>query len=198
MVPRAYTNVLKPTQVWVVLFSGFTQRSDQLSGMQRLWKKLDVYRRPGVHVALREWDARYDRLAERISLLTQDDPAPPAIVVAGYSYGGETAIRFSEQLGRRGLPVHRLILCDAVRRWLSRIPTPSSLLPWWNFKIPANIHRVEWFRQNVNYPRGHFVKAIDESVTEVLPEVVLTRAHQYCDDAPEFHEAVIEAVEGLV
>jgi pimeloyl-ACP methyl ester carboxylesterase len=202
MVPRAYEKLpalAQPTdktdrQTWIVLFSGFTQKNHQLSGMQRLWKKLDRFRAPGVRICLREWDARYERLAERITLLTQDDYHTPMIIVAGYSYGGETAIRFCDELGKRGLDVRQLILCDAVRRWLARVPTPTSLLPWWRLTVPRNVDQVDWFRQHRNQPRGHDVVAADPEVTEVCGELVLDRIHEYCDDAPAFHQAVINAV----
>ena len=182
-------------QTWVVLIGGFTQKTYADNGLQRLWIALNRHSRPMVHIAFREWSFSYRRLAERIFHVSRFDNLPPQVVVVGYSYGGQTALNFCRQLKRRGIEVEHLVLCDAVRRWISRIPTPSSLLRFWSLRVPDNVRSVRYFIQRVNHPRGHRVVLDDSGKTLFWNNEKngydLQVAHEYCDDHTVFQNHVL-------
>lgn len=112
-------------------------------------------------------------------------------MLAGYSWGGYTAIKLAQQLAKRGLRVRHIILSDAVYRhhyWLGQW---RALVPWTKIVIPKNVQEVTWFYQRQNLPRGHNIVALNGK-TIINPGIsVHGITHKYMDDCDQFHEAVL-------
>ena len=57
--------------------------------------------------------------------------------------------------------------------------------------LPANVWRVDSFYQRQNTPQGTSI-VLKNKVAQQSDPVQLNYNHQYIDDAPEFHDKVIE------
>jgi len=183
-------------QVWVILFSGFTQQFNNPIGTIRIWRHLTQYREPSFNLGLYKWYTDVKELAGKINMLNCFAPVRPKIVVAGYSYGGQTAVRFAEELSKHTYDVESMILCDAVRRWTSKIPTPSSLFNFWEIQVPSNVKRLSWAHQRVTRPYGH--KVISSVGTQLVEKKELTLPHVQCDRAPWYLETVDREVKRIL
>ena len=78
--------------------------------------------------------------------------------VAGYSYGGTTAVNLCSALQDLGIQVQELCLIDPVKRrsiypwgWL------ASLNRWAKIEVTANVQNLHWFHQSTSWPRSHAV-----------------------------------------
>lgn len=87
------------------------------------------------------------------------DGSQARVTVAGYSFGGTTAVNLCRELYEQGShTVDALCLCDAVKRrsrypwgWLSALNRAASL------RLPPNVLLCDAFYQTQNWPRGHKV-----------------------------------------
>lgn len=150
--------------------------------------------RDGVLCRFLEWH----QWGEHADLLTNPEWTDPQCTVdlAGYSYGGDAAVRLCWALDRIGMRVRRLFLCDAVRRfgWM----LPASLWRWWTLRVPPNVERVEWWRQRNDWRIwGHRVaRAGDIGLGIRGHEVTIPRLlHAQMDEHEGFQRAVMGAAE---
>lgn len=187
----------KPRQIWVVLYQGFTQSANRSTGFEKLWGKLSDFRCDIENRELRAWHSNPGELAERIWRLSYDDELSPCIIVAGYSYGGTTAINFCKALLKRGLIVDNLFLADPVWRPFSFLPSIRSICPWKKLYIPRNVQECYYTHQRQNKPCGHPVIA-ESKATTLHSTTVHDVTHQYMDDDKIFHRAVYNAVGSAV
>lgn len=146
----------------------------------------------GVYCRFLEWH----QWREHGRVLTNTEWTSPTarIDVAGYSYGGDAAIRLCWLLARHGLRVRNLFLADAVRRigWI----LPASLWRWWTLRIPANVSRCEWWRQRNDWRIwGHRVARVGQLQTGIVGhEVTVPRLmHAQMDEHWAFQQAVLRA-----
>jgi hypothetical protein len=132
--------------------------------------------------------------------MTDIDGIPTDVFVYAYSWGGGWfAPRFAEALG---LPIHTLLLCDAVYRskifpsWL--VFNPTSLWGGAKIKIPANVLRVRWLYQKQDrWLKGHEPVASGPGTT-IVSGVECHVGHSEMDDTPEFKSMALEIFNGAL
>lgn len=176
---------------WIIVIGGFTQDAYRPTGVETLWLKLRRFVEPHVSLQLREWNDDFEGLAERIWRL-KPDGLEPDVRINAYSWGaGHGGIELSKELGKRGISVTKMVLCDPVyHSWVAPWRAVWSLVEP-RITIPANVREVWSLRQDNNRPRGHDVKAVGTK-TVVHEPVVVKRGHQYMDDASEWHSLAVE------
>lgn len=189
---------------WIVPITGFTQNLGEPNGFDKLWLQLRNLSRPDVSIfPPQNWKSSASHLAE--FMLRNSDPAlnQPDIVIVCYSWGfGHCGMNLCNQLLMRGLSVRHLVVSDGVfhswrRPWRAMLPAHApKWLPFWKqpaVKIPRNVKRVSWFRQDNDFPQGADLVAEDSDRTIIEPAVYCNgRSHVYMDDAPEFHVKAME------
>lgn len=183
-----------------ILISGFTQHEGRMQGIFALREKLinaGHSQGPRFRVRSFPWNASLGQIAEEVQIVSTYYGHKPVVNLAGYSYGGWAAIRFAGELETRGIDVDILTLCDPVARpnwWPRPLPAASSMLGRnWSrvLRIPNNVLCMNEFRQTENRPCGHRLEI--PAATQLKLSQQLMRRHEDMDDAPEFHQAVIEA-----
>lgn len=142
----------------------------------------------GVYCRFVEWH----QWREHADVLVQWADTDCRIDLAGYSYGGDAAIRVCRYLHQMGREVKTLLLADAVRRfgWL----LPASLWRWWTLRVPPNVSRVEWWRQRNDWRIwGHTVaRDLDLRMGITGHEVTIPRlTHAQMDEHEGFGRAVM-------
>jgi thioesterase domain-containing protein len=181
---------------WHILYSGFRQHAGLQTGMSRLWYEIRAdLASPDTCVELRPWDEEYANMAEFVKLCQNE--TPPRIVLYGYSWGGFTATLLAKELQRRSLDVDHLVLCDAVYRHWYMLGWWRAFAVWKKIKIPANVRRVTWFRQQQSWPRGHALVAEDKA-TLIDPVRMLHADHVWMDDDPEFRKIAKQIAHGTL
>jgi pimeloyl-ACP methyl ester carboxylesterase len=185
-------------QIWVVLYQGFTQSASRSTGFEKLWERLGDLRCDLANRELRDWNSSPGPLAERIWRLSYDNEMPPKIIVAGYSYGGTTAVNFCRSLWKRGLVVDSLFLADPVWRPFSFLPSLRSLCPWKKLFVPRNVLSCYVTHQRANSPCGHQVIAENDKLTQITGPFLRSVTHEYMDDDKQFHRAVYNAAYSAV
>lgn len=150
-------------------------------------------------IELEPWDACPSQTAEYVYRLGTKQQAPRVCIFA-YSWGaGYGFVRLAEELQRRGIEVHTAVLCDPVYYGLDvwRAMLPRALFHRIWISVPANVRRVHWFRQFVNKPAGHDLKA-EGQFTRISDPVVLDCRHQDADNAPAFRQKCLDVAWGVV
>lgn len=184
----------KQVDRWVICFTGFLQ-AGRISGVETIQDA--IHRQcncDGTRVLLKSWQDSVKDLSGRMWNRRPKD-GQPEIVVIGYSYGGWTAVLMTRVLKKLGWNVKTLLLIDPVRRPISWLPSPSSMLSFWKIAVPDNVGIVyEWY-QKINKPRGHKVRVCygTKHVRRRLPV-----NHQNIDDHPTvFKKALAVACPGM-
>jgi thioesterase domain-containing protein len=159
---------MTPVRHYHFLFSGFTQKwSDPTNGLGVVYRSLRGSH-PESEVIYQPWHVSAEDLAGMVIMNSQElYPEQAKITVAGYSFGGTTALNLCRALYLQGQHrVSRLCLVDAVKRrslyphgWLAAFNRTARL--W----VPPNVERFVSFYQRVNWPRGHVVRMDDSSRT---------------------------------
>lgn len=192
-----YPPIGEPRHVatWHLVISGFLQTVGKPNGMVSLWRKLMRHNGPEAAVVPLKWNSQWWDIAELIWSV-QPNGHDRVIRIYAYSWGaGWGAMELARQLDRRGMAVDHMVLSDPVFRssWLlGRWLALSELA---SIEVPANVRRVSWFRQTKNRPCGHNLAAADGQITVIQPPVVLSRTHQYMDDAEDFHAECLRVAE---
>ena len=182
---------------WHILLSGFMQRASDVNGVVLIWDELRYIVPDHAVVKLHGWDCNLADIAELIKRTSPAGPKP-LVNIYGYSWGGYSAVLLSRELQRRGVPVQRLVLCDAVYRHWYCLGWWRAFAPWARIMVPDNVRRVTHFRQTQSRPKGHPVKAVNPGRTKMDPAVLLPIDHMWMDDAAEFRAACIDAAKGIV
>lgn len=175
---------------WAIIRSGFRQHKGSWSnGCVDLYGMLcRRYGGNGNQVCLEEWSADPDHTADFIFRLSPED-TPPLVAIFGYSWGcGYGAVKLARALDRRGIDVDYMVLSDPVHYSLAawRALIPAGLFRRIVITIPANVHHVWWFRQEVDKPCGHDLDT-ESPYTNIHEPEVLHHPHGEMDSAPEFH-----------
>jgi hypothetical protein len=181
---------------WHVCISGFTQHHGRMSGLMRLWLLLSAaIASRSVRVELRPWREDWPRFAEWLWLTWQEQGGPPpTICVYAYSYGaGWGFLRLADELGKRGMEIHRAVLCDPVYRHGYLWGAWRAFWPFSRICVPASVREVWWFYQRRNLPMGHQVVAANRARTLVHAGQEIVATHQYVDDSESFREQCLEA-----
>jgi len=204
-----------PINLAITIFSGFTQGSGDIVnvGMVRLEDAAEAYceGRPAVRVRRYTWDADVRDMVNNLwgHRPNGGDNRKQHHLIAGYSYGGQTAVDMCWELSSRNdVRVVALALCDPVRRckWM---PGVLGGLGLGKFHIPPVVERVWGYRQkhprwslrrgvDVFQPAGHDVVAVDPHKTKIEPPVIVQEIHQYIDNDASFRERFLKSVEQAV
>lgn len=192
--------------VAVTIFSGFLQkRATQTSGFVSLASRCErlLCGTCNARVRFNPWRVDVSDVAE--ALWNERRPGVKQLhLVAGYSYGGQTALDYCRQLQLRGsCEVAELWLCDPVRRWKA-LPGVAAGLGLGVLTIPRVVTRVVPFRQRnprwklgrpggVFQPRGHELAA--ESLhTTIEPWIETPAGHCYIDNDTDFRDGFLSLV----
>lgn len=192
-----------PVDLWIVGFAGFTEDESRPGGIVRLIGELD-HRYSGridcghvleaghhrCRVEFRPWHDRVEPLAETI-FRRQPESVPPRILVACYSWGVATAMRFAAALADRGLEIDHLVSADGVYRHGYPLGWWRALLPWKRIVVPDNVRQVSAFYQRSDWPRGHKLVRADGSQRAISwPSRPVPQTHRFMDDAAGFQTEV--------
>jgi len=190
---------LPTIRTWHICISGWLQNEGLPVGMVSLWHDLHkAHAGPETCVTLREWRADWNALAELIWRM--EGRAPPRIAIYGYSWGGMSAVLLARQLERRGLGVQRMVLSDPIYRHWYPLGNWRALVSWSKIIVPANVERVDWFRQRRSLPRAHKLVAADPAKTHISTAwEAVGIDHAHMDDLIEFQRRcrqVAQEIEG--
>ena len=180
--------------LWIILISGFTEDLRSVTGTEKLWSKLRGQSAPQTCVQHRLWKDDWEGFA---SMIFRNSVEAPRIVVGAYSWGGGWGFtQLAANLGSCGLKIAHAVLADPVYRsplhvmkWRSLI-NRGPLAP--KIRIAENVEKVTWLRQKQNKPQGHEL-VWNATTTEVEGPAVLHMDHGYVDDAPAYHQEMINA-----
>lgn len=184
---------------WHVLIMGLWQETDEPVGLLRLFGEIlqmTEANRVGTRVEIRPHDADFAKFAEKIHLLSSADPK---VYIYCYSWGGGHGTfgrkGLTRELNKRGIKVKLVIPCDIVYHGWLGVRWIQWRIPYKKIMVPANVESVHpWFRQEIDFPRGHDLVAEDPSATTISAPVVLHRGHKYMDEAPQFWNAVLDNI----
>jgi len=187
--PRLYEPPAPPRpciERWLILISGFLQTEGQPTGFVRLWSELHhTHSGPYSRVELRAWDDDWHDLAELIWRCRPRDNGVDVRIFA-YSWGGPSAMKLARELGRRGIRVRAMALCDPVYR--DRWRLWRTLFPWPEIRVPTTVGEVAWVRQRRDWPQGHDVVAEDARQTIIHEPRIVDCGHTYMDDSKQFRQ----------
>ena len=178
-----------------VCISGFLQSIAKPVGFERLWLKLRRHEKPTSRVSYLPWNANWSSVAEHFMRTgPADDFTTLTVRVYAYSWGvGNGFMKLARELRKRGMSIEKAVLCDGVYHsgWL---PWRAVFSPFWTPRIvvPDNVGEVWWLRQKENKPMGHDILAASCVSTTIHDPRVLSVAHSYMDDAPEFHRLCLQ------
>ncbi|TXH15551.1 MAG: alpha/beta hydrolase [Hyphomicrobiaceae bacterium] len=175
----------------LVLLSGFTQSEAHYNGITELALKLRSTLPAADNVWVHTPPYLWRRRENTIGAFLQQAGAKEVMIV-GYSWGGNKAIKLAEELQDRGIKVPYMVLSDPVRRpagpaVIGKIPFMRELLA---FKLPENVGKCHVFLQEGDWPtgfpvRGSFLTEVETTVVEEVP-------HDLMDNLPEFHRQASE------
>ena len=184
---------------FIFLVSGFSQDRGAYHGILKLREELysqGFGSGSANRIIYLDWRAKFDLVAQELSIICNHHGYRPRVLVAGYSYGGWGALELCREFQPRGIDVESLNLSDPVGRprwWPRPLPAATSLLSRdWAPKlfVPGNVQVVHSFFQRRDRPQGHKLRTTNG--TRELSPVELDRTHKRMDDAPEFHKRVLD------
>jgi pimeloyl-ACP methyl ester carboxylesterase len=182
-----------------IVISGFTQRRGNYHGILKLREALIAAghsRGATRRVWMLPWVANWTHVARDLSIIGVTHGLHPIVTVAGYSYGGYGAVQLCRACERVGIRIASLTLSDPVGRrwwWPRPLPAATSLIGRdMAFRLPIsdNVTTVNEFWQERNRPQGHRLILGPSTRRGIYQQ--LDYRHQEMDDAPEFHECVID------
>ncbi len=191
-----------PIERWHFVIPGLTQSEGKPDGWSLLWRELNHLSTDTCCVEFKTWHSRWSDIAEVVSLFRGS--SLPTVKVYGYSFGGYSAVLLARQLMRRGIPVHTLLLCDAVLRYPFVLGDWRSMAPG-TITIPKNVRNVYSYRQTHPrfsfhrnggewtgwkrwpQPAGHDLVAECPIHTYMHEPLILDAEHVWMDDQPEVH-----------
>lgn len=180
---------------WHIVISGFLQKQGAPNGMLRLATELHKeLAGPETMVELRLWNESMAGLSEKIWLLRPKKS--PRVRIYGYSWGGAAAMKLAAELRQRLIPVETMVLADPVYRHGYWLGNWRAFMPCSTLRVPPNVRRVYWYRQTMNWPRGHQPVAIDPDRTTISNGALVDATHQYMDDAGVFQRKAMEVARG--
>lgn len=184
---------------WHVLIMGLWQEADEPVGLLRLFGEIlemPEANQIGTRVEIRPHDADFSKFAEKIFLLSSSEPK---VYIYCYSWGGGHGTfgrrGLARELKKRGIQVELVIASDIVYHGWPGFRWIQWRIPYKKIKVPANVKWVSpWFRQEIDYPRGHDLVAEDPTTTTIATPTVLSRGHRYMDEASQFWDAVLKNI----
>lgn len=182
-------------KTWIICISGYTQKRGVSSGTVELWHLMRQYSAPEVCVQLKLWNDDFEDYA---AFIRRNSDRDARILVCAYSWGaGHGFLRLAKAL-QGHCKIDCAVLCDPIYR--SRLLSMRWLAfsPWPKITIPTNVQDVYWFRQEVDRPRSHDLRASDDEMTWIHPAEVLPLPHTEIDNSPVYHERCLAEASRLV
>lgn len=174
-----------------IVIAGFTQKFGlQGNGIDRLDHELHkLYGGQDTRNWYLPWYCDVTGYAESIFNYGKD----AKIQIAGYSFGGQTAVNLCRELAVRGVSVDRLCLIDAVKRrsrfpwgWLSAFNRLTKI------RVPDNVKGVSIFTQSNGWPRGHRVVFNNPTVSVSINEDMRNVTHIHMDHSRVVWDQVLQ------
>lgn len=193
-----------PILRWIFVIPGFLQsHGSPQAGLVPLWRQLHWLRcRKTTRVELCLWNDNWPARAECVWRSSRLDGSriQPEIIVIAYSWGAGWGLLgrgrwrnhgLARCLDEYGLSVTHAVLSDPVyrSRWLA---FRWLALCYPTIRVPENVMRITWFRQDRDWPRGHNLVAEGRDTIIETP-VWMRVGHSKADEAPGFHRAALDA-----
>ena len=186
----------------IVTFTGFRQSENERSSFEDGYFRHIAFNQNDstLSYAPRTWTTNVQALANQLRRQGVD-----RVAMISYSHGQSAATAFARYAYTIGLQVDLWIACDPVYRptWLPRktIFQPfafQALLKTGTIKVPENISRTVYVRQERDRPRGHTL--VPESPNQVveLAGVYHTYGHTDLDGAVEWWSIVTDELKTWV
>lgn len=171
----------------ILLFTGFQQSDEKRSGFEdgffnhiaRLQDENTLIYAP------RTWKTNVQELANQLRRQGVE-----RVAMLSYSHGQAAAVEFAEYCYEIGIAVDLWLACDPVARatWLPR-QTWAQIFAWRALlkkgiiKVPSNIARTVYIRQEYDMPRGHTLVPKSESQVVELAGILHTFGHCEIDES---------------
>jgi len=181
---------------WIVPIMGFRESVSRPTGIERVWRDVRGFADAGLCVITPyEWWEDMRGLAQ---FIVRNSAVSPRVMVIAYSWGcGAAFATLARECEAMGVEITVAVLCDPVFRsrvfpaWLPL--NPLSVSPWMRpaIKIPASVQRVEWVRQDKDFPRGHDLVAEDPASTVIGLGCYVPVGHTRIDNSTEFQSLAL-------
>jgi len=186
----------------IVTFTGFRQSEHERSSFEDGYFRHIAFNQNAstLSYAPRTWKANVKALADQLRRQGVD-----RVAMISYSHGQAAATAFARYAYDIGLQIDLWLACDPVYRptWLPRWSVAQALawkalLKTGTIKIPENIRRTVYLRQERDRPRGHTL--VPESPNQIveLAGVYHTYGHTDLDGAPEWWNLVTDELKAWV
>lgn len=181
----------------IIPIKGNAQKHFADDGMEYLhWQHLRPLARPDLTVYHpRTWKTKIKSL-----LLQLQRHDVQHVLFIGFSHGQAAIMEAARLAPEYDIKTIRVVLCDPVWRstWLPRVSwmqalSVRSLMSHPRIRIPDTIHRVDWCRQYVDFPRAHELVADDPSKTIIGEPLVLPYSHSRIQWAEPWIELAMDA-----
>jgi len=186
----------------IILYTGFQQSDERRSGFEDgFFQHVAPLQDSNTLVfAPRTWKSNVKELANQLRRQGVE-----RVALLSYSHGQAAATAFARYAYEIGIDVNLWLACDPVYRptWLPRCTMTQlvafrAMLKTGKIKIPFNIKRTAYIRQEKDMPRGHTLVPEDESQIVELAGILHTRGHCEIDEAPEWWALVSKELKGWV
>jgi pimeloyl-ACP methyl ester carboxylesterase len=191
---------------WFGFVTGFQQREGGATPFEKLHRRVQKHAGgPNTVVVIRSWRDSAKDFAQRIH--NWRNGHAPRIVLAGFSYGGYSAVEICRELQKFHIAVDHLFLIDPVARWLYRWPSIFSMLNILPITIPANVRRATVWRQTRNRPRGANVRVeskpgeyqdnVNRGTHLVIDPAFKFVTHENMDDQWDVNQRIFDCMVGV-
>jgi len=181
----------------IIPIKGNAQVMSADDGMEHLhWEYLRPLARPDLTVYHpRTWKTKVKPL-----LLQLQRHDVQHVLFIGYSHGQAAIMEAARLAPAYGIKTIRVALCDPVWRstllprigWMQALSV-RSLMTHPRIRIPDTIHRVDWCRQYVDFPRAHELVEEDPRKTRIGLPLILPHTHSRIQWAAPWFELVMDA-----
>jgi len=186
----------------VIIYTGFQQSDGRRSGFEDgFFEHIAPLQDSNTLVfAPRTWK---DDVKEHLNQLRRQGVERIALVT--YSHGQVAATTAAKYAYEIGIEVDLWLACDPVYRptWLPRSTWAQvfafrAMFKTGKIKIPFNIKRTVYIRQEKDMPRGHTLVPEDDNQVVELAGILHTRGHCEIDEAPKWWELTKKELKGWV
>ena len=185
----------------ILTFQGFRESRAKRTGTEDLY--FEVIRKMAskdvVTMLPQPWTADVRQIAAQLARQGVDDAS-----IVSYSHGQAAATAFAKEAYKIGVNVSLWLACDPVyrptwvwRNWLGQFLSFRALLKRGKIKVPSNVMRVSWVRQELNLPCGHTLVATSRD-TNVQHPLVLPYVHTEIDRAGRWFDLVHHELEAWI
>jgi len=178
----------------IILYTGFQQNDGKRSGFEDGFFQhvAPLQDSKTLVFAPRTWKSNVKELANQLRRQGVE-----RVAILSYSHGQAAATAFARYAYDIGMDVNLWLACDPVYRptWLPRATWSQAfafraMLKTGKIKVPFNIARTVYIRQEKDMPRGHTLVPEDDNQVVELAGILHTRGHCEIDESPEWWDLV--------